>query len=297
MAKRDASASNEALYELDPADKRAMPGVGEIANYAVRTIRAGEIVELEAYPIFKPGTRSAQRAKAGGTREAQKMVNARNRRKHISRLINANFVRGDIVLTRTYAQEPENDERAHKDLRNYIDRVKRLQKRLVKEGRLPAGHALKWLCVTEITTKDGRPARVHHHIVCNMPDRDALEACWQKGRANARRLQPDKFFLTAIGRYISKAPAHKSRLRRSTNLREPTVTYAQKKLSKKRAQAIAQDMDCAAPEILRKLYPGCEFLSCEVRLSEFVQGAYIYAMMRTGGTYEQTELEHYAAGG
>lgn len=297
MAKRDASASNEALYELDPADKRAMPGVGEIANYAVRTIRAGEIVELEAYPIFKPGTRSAKRAKLGGTREAQKAVNARNRRKHISRLVNANFVRGDVVLTLTYAQAPESDDRAHKDLRNYIDRIKRLEKRLVKAGGLPEGHSLKWLCVTEITTKDGRPARVHHHLVCNIPDRDALEACWQKGRANARRLQPDKFFLTAIGRYISKAPADKSRLRRSANLREPVVSYAQKKLSRKRAQAIAQDMDCAAPEILRKLYPGCEYLSCEVRLSEFVQGAYIYAMMRTGGTYEQTELELDAAGG
>lgn len=282
MAKRN-GASDEALYELDPNDNRAMPGVGEIANYAVRTIRAGEIVELEAYPVFKPGTRSAQRAEAGGTREAQKQVNARNRRKHIARLVNANFKKGDVVITLTYAQEPESDARAHKDLRNYIDRLKRLHKRMIAAGELAAEHELKWLCVTEITAKDGRPARVHHHFVCNLQDRELLEACWQKGRANARRLQPDKFALTAIAKYISKAPANKSRLRRSANLREPQVTYARKKLSRKRAQAIAQDMDCAAPEILGKLYPGCELLSCEVRLSEFVQGAYIYAMMRRDG--------------
>lgn len=270
----------EPLYELDPKDPRALPGLGDIANYAVRTIKAGEIVELEAYPVFRPGTPSRKAAQQGGTRDAQKRVNERNRRKNIARLINANFGVGDVAMTLTYEQAPSDAARAGKDLRNYVERLKRLHARMVRGGALPESHELKWLAVTETTTKDGRLTRAHHHLVCNIPDRDALEACWRRGRANARRLQPDRFGLTALAHYMAKAPASRSRLRHSRNLKGPRITYAQRKLSRRRAALIAQDMDCFAPEILRKLYPGTEYLSCEVHLSEFAQGAYIYAVMR-----------------
>lgn len=279
--KRD-MARSAALYELDVDNPDAMPGAGEIANYAVRTIRSGDIIEMEAYPVFKRGTRSGDAVRRGGTREAQRKVNERNRRKHIVRYVNANFGQGDVVITLTYAQAPESEARAISDMRNYIARLKRLHARMVRCGQLPEGHSFKWLYTTETASRDGRPVRVHHHLVLNIPDRDALEACWQHGRANARRLQPDKFALTALALYMTKALRHSMRFSHSRNLARPQETYAQRKLSRRRALAIIQDMDAAAPEILGRLYPGCEFLSCDIKLSEFAQGGYIHAVMRRG---------------
>lgn len=279
--KRDMELS-AALYELDVGNPDAMPGAGEIANYAVKTICSGDIIEMEACPVFKRGTRSGDAVRRGSTREAQRKINERNRRKHIVRYINANFGQGDVVITLTYAQAPESDKRAISDMRNYIARLKRMHARMVKRGELPADHELKWLCTTETASKYGRPVRVHHHVVLNIPDRDALEACWQQGRANARRLQPDRFALTALALYMTKTIKYGLRFTHSRNLTKPQETYAQRKLSRRRALAIVQDMDAAAPEILGKLYPGCEFLNCDVKLSEFAQGGYIYAIMRRG---------------
>lgn len=269
-----------ALYELDMGNADAMPGAGDIANYAVRTVRSGQIVEMEAYPVFKRGSKSGAAVKQGATREAQRKVNERNRRKRIVRLVNNNFGEGDVVITLTYADTPGDETRVRADMRNYIARIKRLQARMVKGGRLPADHALKWLYVTEIASKNGAVVRVHHHMVINIPDRDALEVCWQHGRANARRLQPDKWGLTALALYMTKALKYKTHFSHSRNLVPPRETYARRKLSRRRAMEIVQDMDMAAPEILARLYPGCEFLRCEVKLSAFAQGGYIYAVMR-----------------
>ena len=58
------------------------------------------------------------------------------------------------------------------------------------------------------------------------------------------------------------------------------MTTADKKLSRRQMLRIAEAADTEAKAIFTRLYPGCEYLDCEVRRSEWVQGAYIYARMR-----------------
>ena len=62
---------------------------------------------------------------------AQKNLNDKNARKYVIRLINNNFTDRDIWMTLTYrpGEEPENMERAVKNMQNYIDRINYRRKR------------------------------------------------------------------------------------------------------------------------------------------------------------------------
>lgn len=282
MSRKGQAASMEYAYLLNPGDMRAALGQGDIANYRVRTIRSGDQVEVEAYPIHRPGSNSIRRRREAEscTSEAQAEVNRRNAERKITRLLNANFTRHDISMTWTYETAPGSIEAAQKELTNGINRLRRLFKRLQAAGKIDAESEFKYLYVSEYATREGEPVRVHHHIVCNIPDRDAAEACWKRGRANADRLQPDRYGFTALGKYLSKAPTHKRRWAGSRNLKQPTITVADRKLSKRRAMALIDDVEANAYEIFTKLYPDCEYLDCTVRVSEWMQGGYIYARMR-----------------
>lgn len=272
----------EYAYLLNPGDLRAAIGQGDIANYRVRTIRAGTQLEVEAYPIHKPGSYSMRRKREADsmTSSAQAEVNRRNAEKKINRLLNANFGKNDISMTWTYEAVPESTDEAQRNLTNGIARLRRLFKRLQAAGRIEQKAEFKYLYVSEYATREGRPVRIHHHIVCNVPDRDAAEKCWTHGRANADRLQPDRYGFTALAKYLTKAPTHKRRWAGSRNLVQPTVTVADRKLSKRRARALMEDVEANAYEIFTKLYPSCEYLDCQVKTSEWMQGAYIYARMR-----------------
>lgn len=274
--------TEESLYLLDAQDLRACPGVGDIANVRVRTIRSGDQIECECYPIHKPGSGSRRRRKEAGTSEAQEAVNRRNVARQITRYLNANFTAADIHITATYAdgQLPTTEKDAQRELAAYMRRLRRLFARMQRQGRISQSAEFKYLYVSEYASRDGEPVRIHHHIVCNLPDRDAAESCWRAGRANADRLQPDRYGFTALAKYLTKAPRNKRKWDKSRNLRPPRVTVADKKLSRRQMLRIAEAADTEAKAIFTRLYPGCEYLDCEVRRSEWVQGAYIYARMR-----------------
>lgn len=268
----------DTVYALNPADNKAAQEPHAIINYRIKTIRSGSQIEAECYPIYKRGWKEAKRkASENISSEQQKEINARNARKKFIRLLNCNFEKQGTHTTLTYNDQnlPKNIDEAQKDICNFIRRLKTRLKKLKEKIEL------KYIYVIESQSRDGILTRLHHHFVCNVENRDLLEETWKKGRANSSRLQPDRFGLSALGSYLTKGvKSNKKRWAYSQNLKKPTITVADKKLSRKRAQEIQENCEDRAKDIFPKIYPNTEFLDCTVKLSEWISGAYIYARLR-----------------
>lgn len=269
----------ESLFELPPDGVNGADNViraDEPGRFRCKTIKHGDQLDVEIFPIWN--TRAEERkAKAALSSKAQAVLNEKNARKRLIRRINANFTADDIELTLTYAGEHVPDlEGARRDMQNYIRRVKRYR----KAHGLPE---LKYVYVIEYQGEDGAPKRVHHHVIMSGMDRDAAEKLWGKGRANSARLQPDENGLEGLARYITKTlPRFKSEKRWvcSKNLIEPTVTAADKKISRRKAARLAHDADAYGKDLFEHLYPGYLFNEVEIKTSAYVAGVYIYAKMR-----------------
>lgn len=244
----------------------------DVFRYRAKTIKSGDMLECEIYPVWATQN-ELRKAKRTTTRETQKNLNDKNARKRLIRKINTNFTKKDLCITLTYKGAVPDETQARRDIRNYIRRV--------REYRKKNGHPeMKYVYVIEFSGEGGRKKkRVHHHVIMSGMDRDEAEKIWGKGWANSRRLQPDDYGLEALARYVAKEPRGGKRWCASRNLKEPQITIADTKLSKRQAERLAQDVEEAAPLIFGKLFPDYEFNDCEVRRSEFVAGAYIYARM------------------
>jgi hypothetical protein len=100
----------------------------DVSNYRTRTIYSGDILEVEAYPIWRTQS-ELRKAKEHESREAQKNLNAKNARKKLVRKINANFTADDLCVTLTYKGDPPNEATARRDMQNYIRRVRNYRSR------------------------------------------------------------------------------------------------------------------------------------------------------------------------
>ncbi len=118
---------------------------------------------------------------------AQKNLNAKNTRKRIVRLLNANFTKEDIWETLTYDNKhlPKDMKGAKHCLQNYLRRIAYWMK---KKGL----GELKYLYAIEYID-DGEEVRIHQHVVMNFPDRDVAEKLWKGGgrtQTQGRRRTP-----------------------------------------------------------------------------------------------------------
>ena len=252
-----------------------------------------------------------------GTTDAQKKLNARRAEEKLVQIINANFGAGDHLVTCTYAQgkEPHDLVTAQKHMRNYMARVKRLCRR--KGVPDP-----EYVYVTEVTHSNRWGARYHHHMVLKAGlSRAEVENLWTKvhGICNTKQAQRLKEGLTGWAKYIAKSVcatnpggasrhprkasisegggsssaadggsfkadlfATKHRWAASKGLKIPAATEADKKISRRRVEKIAQDIQ-RDPDLARlhmeACYPGYEVLEMRVKTSEWVTGAYVYAVM------------------
>jgi hypothetical protein len=246
-----------------------------VFRYRVKTIKSGDVCECEIFPIWN--TRAeARTARTQMTRDAQRNLNRKNSEKRCRRLADANFTADDLHVTLTYGDSvPLPDEKqARRDIRNYLRRC-----RTDAENH---GRELKYIYVIEWSDGDGRRVRVHHHVLLSGVDRETAENLWEHPRTNAARLQPEGGTLTGLVKYILKQPQSgkgKKRWQGSQNLKKPTVTVADTKLSKRQAERLAEDMDNAAPLIIGGQYPEYSLDEVDVKRSDFVAGAYIYAKM------------------
>jgi hypothetical protein len=249
----------------------------DIFTYRVKTIKSGKMLESEIYPLWKNRSEATRAKKEIESRKVQKNLNDKNAKKNIIRKINTNFTDEDLAIDLTYKGSPPDEEQARKDIQNYIRRVREYRR---KNG-LPE---LKYIYVIEFDT-DGKKKRVHHHMLMNSMDRDVAEKLWGKGYANARRLQPNEFGLEGIARYITKDPKGTKRWCASRNLQEPKITIADHKITKRQAEKIARNQNEAAA-IFEKIYKGYKFNDINVKYSDYVSGAYLYARMRANEAKE-----------
>lgn len=251
-----------------------------IKNYRVKTIKSGNMLECEIYPIWRNYSEFRKRTGKKESRETQKNLNANNMQKRVVRLINTNFTNEDIWATYTYDEKhlPDDIKSAKKDMVNYIRRLKEH----IKKYKLPK---LKYIYVTE-SYDDGKKKRIHHHIIMNFSDRDFAEKLWDKGAyPQSRRLQPNDYGLEGIARYVSKE-VKSGKIGKNTksycisrNLDKPIETVSDNKISKRQVRDIAGNENIAF-EFFENEYSGYKYNDIAIRYSDYVNGAYMYVRMR-----------------
>ena len=192
--------------------------------------------EIENY-ITAPmlGNHSSRSGRVKKTVAAVAKANDRHTVEAVEDKIKANFHPRDWFLTLTYwdGELPNEEQRAKKDLRNFLDAIKRI---CTKKGI-----DFKWLKTTERGQRNGR---LHHHLV--IPGGitlEEIESKWRHGSVFPRRLWADgnnqrdgdrlnvhnlaEYFvgIHKRGKASHERPQNKKRYSFSRNCIEPKITY------------------------------------------------------------------------
>ena len=299
MQLKDA-AKYEILYDLPAGEYNP----AEVGGVTTKTIRAGDSLEVESFPILHITSGVSREKKNRRSGRQQQELNLRNTRKRIRRLAEANFTSKDVFWTGTYpyprydpgfanldqirkemlkAGCPEDESDVRRDFRNFINRLKR---------RMNAAHEdpkqLKYIYVIESShePKEGErnplPAHYHIHAMIHAPglSRAEIEECWHGGYSNTRKLDFSTNGIEGLCKYLTKQRRCAHRWAASRNLKQPDIRKSCRKISRRRAAAIAADAQYQGKEIFEALYPGYHVEEVTVKYSDFVSGAYIYARMR-----------------
>lgn len=258
----------------------------ELLCYRTRTVEAGPMLYVSAHPVARYMASAAKaREKLGkATKESQQKINRTRATLRLEQYIHANFGTSDWFVTNTYEDgcHPETLEEVRTDVRKYIARMRRCAKR--------AGKELKYVYVIELSdrrdTDPDAEQRWHVHMVVSGVSRDDAEQLWPHGYANSRGLQDSKERFTGITKYMLKRRASWRTWEKSRNLTPPKERVTDRQPSRRRVGLIARDVRVAGKEIFEKLYPGYELIEdVDVRVSDYVPGAYIYAKLRKRGSY------------
>lgn len=255
--------------DTDEERLRALYAKG-ITHYRTKTIKSGNMLECEIYPVWNNQASLSRARKLKESRKEQKNLNHKNAVKNIIRLINANFTDNDIWGTFTYGDDklPKTEDEANANMQKYI---RKLRIDAAKRGYAP----LKYVYVTEFGEQ-----RVNHHFVTNYPDRDRAEQLWKGGaRKQTRRLQADEYGYEGMARYILKDPKGKKRYVTSRNLTKPTIIVADYKFTRRKANKVATG-DIDAQRLFEKMYKKYRFTDLKVKTSDYVDGVYLYVRMR-----------------
>ena len=155
---------------------------------------------------------------------------------------------------------------------------------------------LKYIYVQEAThlprpmDPTAMPSHYHFHAIIHAPGMSAeeLKALWPWGDVRCDHLSMRADGPARIANYLAQhlvepkvGQAKVGRWACSKNHIEPTVTVSNRKVSRRRAALVASDVRQHGKEIFESLYPGYQLMGDpEVRYSQFVAGAYIYARLR-----------------
>lgn len=281
-----------------------------VGAYRTKTVKAGEFLYVSCYPLITLGQKNEQdkaletlkTERRAGRLVAYARYNNKRRIREFEQLVHANFGAGSLHVTLTYTppeygmanteEEFRTRDEAKRDLRNWINRVKRLLRRNGCDLK-----DFRWIAVTVTKEYDKEAMRPfpdahHHHVLLHgVPEelRSEIERMWPFGYCNADRIQPDDKGIAAIANYVARqegsansfhTPGEKS-YSGSRNLKKPTVTTSDSKISRRRAAQIAEDVRANAWEVFGKVYPGYRLVEQPVvQTSDFVAGGYIYAKLR-----------------
>lgn len=245
--------------------------------YRTRTIKSGDMLECITYPVFvnKNAVRAAREKVTGA---AQQEINRKNAVRKVERLAQANFGKDALIVTCTYASAPTEEESGHQ-LDLYLQRLRRHAKK--------NGQELKYIAITEVSAQ----GRIHHHMLLEGIDREVAESKWRGGFCNVRKYQRNANQFVGIVRYMLKwrstqdAVAVCKRIRCSLGLVRPVETVSDHKISIGRMERIAEEAEVQGAMVLQKMYHGYVTLERpEIRRSEYLPGAYMYARMWKDGS-------------
>ena len=247
-----------------------------IMLYRTKEIHAGEFLDIEMYPVIDMD--HAGHARQNRTRPCQQALNAKNAQKKLARLMNANFGKGDLLVHLTCGENWD-EETAMRQARNFISRLRTRAKKALA--------ALKYIYVLE-TTGEGERMRHHIHMVMNggWIGRDDVEKLWGHGLSRVDRYQEQDSGLKGFAMYITQRKSTQAKLLKrkwasSKNLKKPTEKESSTRFSRRAAMRIAQDAESNAKAEFEKRYPGYRLIEQpEIRYSDMMPGAYIYACMR-----------------
>lgn len=259
-------------------------------GYRTRTTKAGTRLEAEIYPVY--GRRKEDRLRAEKKNRTPEKVKAQNiiraKRRLVLMLENNFDYWKDVTVTLTYAEGNVSYSRCRKDLRNFLDRVRRIRN---KRG-MPE---LKWI----LAIGHDADQQIHAHVVMNGGiERTELEKIWGHGYANTYALQTYGKGLQGIANYLYKQnEAEKRKGNRdnfkswsgSRNLKKPKERVSDSKFSKSRIKNIAYDFENEAKEITERTYPGYTLEECRVYYSDLIDGVYIRCVMRKRGAGTWTD--------
>lgn len=247
-----------------------------IVHYRTKTIKSGNVLEVEVYPIWKTHTSTSRARKTKESREAQKRLNYKNAVKTVVRLINANFTDSDFWATFTYdnAHLPKTYAEAKHEVVKFLRRLKHY-------GEQHHFAPLKYVYWTEYENDEKKgKKRIHHHIVTNFADRDVMEDLWGNGgRNNVRRLVADESGYEGMARYCMKDPKGLKRYVASKNLKKPQITVSDTKFTRRKVNRVFYEkVDPTA--VFEGLYKGYRMTGITKKTSEYTTGAYLYVKMR-----------------
>ncbi len=257
--------------------------VGQM-GYRRRTTVSGPRIDAEVFPVFGRGVKTMfRKAKHQITSQAQQKANDERSRIRLIQLVEANFTEADVAISLSYEGKAPTPERVDKDVRNFLDRVKR---RRIREG-LPELKYIYAIGGDEMPAAGYSGKRPHVHMIMNGGiSRDDLEKMWGRGTANCDRLQPRSEGLGGISVYFTKQKQDRApkkgvkKWRRSRNLVEPIRRSRDAKMPNARVRRIAYDFENEAKTVMEKLYPGYVLQKCKVRYSDLVPGVYIRCVLR-----------------
>ena len=244
--------------------------------YATKKIKSGNQLEVEIYPEFTKKKRITADGRFKKHKDVQRNLNAKNARKTLIRLINTNFTKKDYFLTFTYTVEPEDEERAIKDVKNYINRINRLRN---KRGLDNA----KYIYVVEMRKQGNKPIRCHVHMIMEHGlSMDELESKWNKGRRNnCRHLDPtEEDGLTGLANYFVKEPKaskFKKKWISSKNLKKPQIRKNHTDFSNRKIKKMVEDVT-TIPAIMTKKF-NAEYKDCQIRYNSYNNKWYLYVKM------------------
>lgn len=147
-------------------------------RYKEKIMKCGDWIFGEVHPTWRPAGKRHGRFRE--TSETQQRLNDRRAELWLSAVAHANFHRGDYALHLTYGDEdlPEDGEGLERDVHNFMARLRRLYRKAREE--------LRYIVVRAWSGK-GRPHL--HLLLTGGVERDRIEECWGKGRANCDKLE------------------------------------------------------------------------------------------------------------
>lgn len=227
----------------------------------------GDYLEVSVFPVFqKPGQR---RKKSKPTSNIQKRLNQKRAEMHITRIAHLNFTENDIAVHLTYKESPT-IERAGKDVKNFLARIRRKYKKMGKE--------LKYMATTE---HGGRSGRIHVHMIINSGlDRDEIEKLWGLGYANTRRLQFNEEGITGLTKYMIKQRESYRRCSHSKNLVMPEPETDDGVVTSADMREMREAFESKNRyEYFEREYPGYTLVRGEYEKNVINYGDYCYVFM------------------